>query len=187
MHGLGFEPLAAVAVAKPDSAVRSALGALALSLSRAGERGSGCAAAAGRVVAAGLVRLPTQRGVGAGHRRIAIVAIVSLSPVLSLSHSRARGCESLDAASSDISADGGDGGRARARDKRRNTAPCSSSALRDRLRALGRPRGRGPCGSPARGATASLQRALSSSEIASPPDARGATPAQKCGNDGRRS
>ena len=188
MHGLGFERLAAVAVAKPDSAVRSTLGALAMSLSRAGERGSGCAAAAaGRVVAAGLVRLPTQRGVGAGHCRIAIVVIVSLSPVLSLSHSRARGCESLDAASSDISADGGDGGRARARDMRRNTASCSSSALRDRSRALGRPRGRGPCGSPARGATASLQRALSSSEIASPPDARGATPAQKCGNDGRRS
>ena len=70
MHGLGFERLAAVAVAKPDSAVRSTLGALAMSLSRAGERGSGCAAAAaGRVVAAGLVRLPMQRGVGAGHCR----------------------------------------------------------------------------------------------------------------------
>ena len=48
------------------------------------------------------------------------------------------------------------------------------SSRSDRLRALSRPRRRGPRGSPAHGTAASSQRALSSSEIASPPDAHGA-------------
>ena len=64
--------------------------------------------------------------------------------------------------------------RTRARDERPDAAPCSSSALRDRSRALSRPHRRGTRGSPAHGTAASSQRALSSSEIASPPDARGA-------------
>ena len=67
------------------------------------------------------------------------------------------------------------GAHARARrETRRSAMLIERSSRSDRSRALSRPRRRGPRGSPAHGTAASSQRALSSSEIASPPDARGA-------------